>query len=86
MSDTISAIGHAIKGLADSSRRIEKSAENIASFGTQTPQTQPQDEVNLSEEAVNLSLAETSYKANLAVIQTVNELTDELLDSFDKKV
>lgn len=39
--------------------------------------------VNLAEEAVNLKLAEATYKANIAVLETVNELSDELLSIFD---
>ena len=42
--------------------------------------------VDLAEEAVNLSLAKLSYKANLEVIKTAESMSDELLDMFDKKV
>ena len=43
-------------------------------------------EINLIEESVNLKVAETAYKANLSVLETVNELSDELIDSFDQTV
>lgn len=39
--------------------------------------------VDLAEEAVNLSLAETTYKANISVIKTAEEMSDELLRIFD---
>lgn len=39
--------------------------------------------INLAEEAVNLILAELSYKANLSVIETASELDQELLNIFD---
>lgn len=42
--------------------------------------------VNLAEEAVNLKLAETAYKASLAVIRTADELNEELLKTFDDTV
>lgn len=42
--------------------------------------------VDLAEEAVNLTLAETTYKANIKTIQTASDMMDELLDAFDKRV
>jgi len=42
--------------------------------------------VDLAEEAVNLSLAKHAYKANASVIKTANEMEDELLNIFDKRV
>lgn len=42
--------------------------------------------INLAEEAVNLTLAKHSYKANLEVIKTSESMMDELLDAFDKEV
>jgi flagellar basal-body rod protein FlgC len=39
--------------------------------------------VDLAEEAVNLKLAETSYKAGLATIKVAEEMSDELLGLFD---
>lgn len=41
--------------------------------------------VNLAEEAINLNMAATAYKANLAVIKTTTEMQDELLRTFDGK-
>ena len=41
--------------------------------------------VNLAEEAVNLQLAEVAYKANIQVLNTINEINDELLNSFDER-
>jgi flagellar basal-body rod protein FlgC len=39
--------------------------------------------VDLAEEAVNLSLAKMTYKANISVIKTAEEMSDELLRIFD---
>lgn len=41
--------------------------------------------IDLAEEAVNVMLAKTAYKANLATIATQSELSDELLRVLDKK-
>ena len=38
---------------------------------------------DLAEDAVNLKLAETAYKANLATIKTAGEMNDELLRILD---
>lgn len=42
--------------------------------------------VNLAEEAVNINLAEIQFKANLASIRTAQELQEELLSIFDRRV
>lgn len=39
--------------------------------------------IDLAQEAVNLSLAEISYKANIEMIKAAEEMSDELLDIFD---
>ena len=41
---------------------------------------------DLAEEAVNLKIAQTAYKANIATLKTAGEMSDELLSIFDKKV
>lgn len=42
--------------------------------------------INLAEEATNLGLAELSFKANIAVIKTAEELSDEVLNIFNEEV
>ncbi len=41
--------------------------------------------VDLAEEAVNLKIAELSYKANIGVLKTTEEMSDELLRIFDEE-
>lgn len=41
-------------------------------------------DVNLATEAINSIVAELSYKANIEVIKTAEDMGDELLDIFDK--
>lgn len=42
--------------------------------------------VDLAEEAVNLKLAEISYKANLSVLKAAQDTTEDLLNIVNKKV
>jgi flagellar basal-body rod protein FlgC len=42
--------------------------------------------VDLAEEAVNLTMAKIGFKANLKIIEAASEMSEELLKSFDKKV
>ena len=42
--------------------------------------------VDMAEEAVNLKLAEIAYKANISVLKTASEMSDELLNTFDERV
>lgn len=42
--------------------------------------------VDLAEEAVNLKIAEITYKANASVIKTASEMSDALLNTFDERV
>lgn len=42
--------------------------------------------VDLAEEAVNLKLAELSYKANLKTLQAAQDMADETTRLLDKKV
>lgn len=73
----IDAITSALSGLNKSSAQIEKSAENIASNGSPD---------RIIEDIIDIKVAETSYKANMAVIKVADELSEELLNSFDRKV
>lgn len=76
----IDAIGIGLSGLQNATQKAETAATNIANLTT------PRDDgviIDLSEEAVNLLIAETEFKANLATIKTADEMSDELLSIFD---
>lgn len=73
----INAITSALSGLTTASKQVDASAQSIAS-GTNAD--------NLIKDVVDIKQAEISYKANLAVLKTANELTDELLKAFDETV
>lgn len=77
-------------GMGVLSQNIPKTQAFIPSYAPDSPFANTQGYVNapnvdLAEEAVNMTLAKTTYKANAAVIKTVNDMTDELLKTFDKK-
>ena len=76
----VDAISTAITGLNNASQRVNESARNIVRAGTNLD---PVDSINISQEAINLQIAETEFKANAAVIRTENELSDELLSILD---
>lgn len=77
-------------GQGVSSRNIPKTQPFTPSYDPDSPFAGNEGYVNmpnvdLAEEAVNMTLAETAYKANIAVIKTAQEMTDEMLKTFDEK-
>ncbi len=77
----IGAITSALSGLTTATRQVEQSAQNIAEGSAQGASG-----TGLIEDIVDIKVAETSYRANLAVLRTTDELTQELLNTFDETV
>lgn len=75
----IGAIGIAISGMTSATKKAEDAAVNIANLPTSYAEG---DVVDLSEEAVKLMMAKTEFKANAAVIRTVSDMEDELLNTI----
>ena len=78
MAGSVQMIDSAMAGLSRATKRLEKSAARIArlpDLGVKSG-----DEVNLSEEIVNLLFAKRSYEANLKAIETANEIRDHAID------
>ena len=73
----INAISSALSGLTTATKQVEKSAESIAN---------PTSQERLIEDIVDIKVAETSYKANLKTLKVADDLTRELLNSFDREV
>ena len=73
----INAITSALSGLTTASKQVEQSAQSIANLAN---------EGRMIEDIVDIKVAETAFKANIEVIKTADELTQELLRAFDKKV
>jgi flagellar hook protein FlgE len=78
----IDAISTALTGLSAASKKAETAAVNIAT--ATTPENV--DKVDLSEEAVNLKIADVDYKVNVATIKATEEMNDSLMHMFDEKV
>lgn len=73
----ISAITSALSGLTSASKQVEESAASIASSPSQE---------QIIEDIVDIKQAEVAFKANIQTIKVANELTEELLNTFDKTV
>lgn len=73
----VDAINTAISGLNKASQQVERSATNIASGNS--PNT-------LIEDIVDIRVVETAFKANIATLRVADELTQELLRTFDETV
>lgn len=73
----INAITSALSGLTSASKQVEQSAASIAQSPSQG---------QIIEDIIDIKVAETSYKANLKTLQVANELTEELLNTFDETV
>lgn len=68
----------AADGLARSRERVEKIAARLA--GMPDALGHPGDEVNLSQEMINLLYAKRNYEANLKVIETTDKMGTSLID------
>ncbi|MCK6417340.1 MAG: hypothetical protein L6Q57_00145 [Alphaproteobacteria bacterium] len=79
----ISAMNTALSGLYAATQKVNQAANRIVQVGTDIPGA---DEIDLTAEAVNLKIGELSYKANVATLRTAEEMSDELLRIFDKRV
>ena len=73
----VDAITSALSGINNASARIEKGAANIAKGN---------DTGRIIEDIVDIKQAEVSYKANIEVLKTTNDLTKQLIESFDREV
>ena len=78
MAGSVQMIDSAMAGLNRATKRLEKSAARIARLPDLGVKSD--DEVNLSEEIVNLLFAKRSYEANLKAIETANEIRDHAID------
>jgi hypothetical protein len=73
----INAIQFALNGLTGANRKAEAAAQDIAVNGG---------DADLAADAVTLAIARTESKANAKVIETANEMSDDLLHIFDERV
>lgn len=78
----IGAISNALQGLTSAAKAADQASERIANASSEGSA----DTVDLSEEAINLKVAELSYKANIASVKTATAMSDELMRLFDERV
>jgi flagellar hook-associated protein FlgK len=78
----IGAISNALQGLMTASQSANKAAERIANVSSEGYT----DTIELTEEAINLKIAESSFKANIATIRTIDDMSQELMRIFDERV
>ena len=78
----IGAISNALQGLMTASQSANKAAERIANVSSEGYA----DTIELTEEAINLKMAENSFKANIATIRTIDDMNQELMRIFDERV
>jgi len=78
MGSSVQMFATAEAGLERAAARLEKSAARLARLPLSGEGST--DEVNLSEEVINLLFAKRSYEANLKAIETANEIRDHLID------
>jgi flagellar hook protein FlgE len=75
----IGAISSALSGIMSASKKADMAAANVANGTT------PGYEVDLAEEAVNLKLAEITFKANVNVIKVAEDMAEETGRLLDVK-
>lgn len=75
----VNAISNALNGMTAATRKADTAASNIANATT------PGFEVDLAKEAVDLKVAEFSYKANAKVVATLKSMDEELGRILDEK-
>jgi flagellar hook protein FlgE len=85
MPEMVSAIDNALTGLQSATRKVDTAAQNIANVSTPGYTTENGDTVDLSEEAVNMVIGKTAFKANVSVLNTAAEMDKDLQRLFDKK-
>lgn len=73
----IDPISTAISGMNNATKTVSKAADNIAD---------PAKQDRTVEDIVDIKTAEVTFKANAAVIRTASDMSDTLLESFDKDV
>lgn len=70
----------ALAGLESAKQRANESARNIANAGSGASDT------DLVRDIVDLNVAELEFSANIATLETAQELSEELGRLFDRRV
>jgi len=81
-----SAFNSGVQGLASAESQLNKSASNIASSAvkpeteTQAPEAKAEQQTSISQEMVNLKVAEHEAQSSAKVIQTADDVMGTLVD------
>ena len=75
---------------AQQTAQTDQSGQGAGVKSDFVPKTQPftpsyDPDSPFAKEAVNMTVASTAYKASVSVIETVQDMTKELLQAFDRK-
>ncbi len=73
----INSITSALSGINNASARVDKAAQNIAEGGSQQ---------EIIEDVVEIKQASVQYEASLSILKVTDELSQELLRTFDETV
>jgi flagellar hook protein FlgE len=71
----------ALQGLHQADTQLEAAAARIASAGATSPDGANLDVVDLSNEMVALMSAQTLFEANLATLETAEQVQKSLIDT-----
>jgi uncharacterized protein YeaC (DUF1315 family) len=76
---TISSI-QSLQGMQSSENLLNQAASNIAQWPSSASSSNPQDTIDLSQQAVALIQAKNSFEANTAAFKVGDEMTQSLLN------
>jgi flagellar basal body rod protein FlgC len=75
----VDAISTALSALQTASQKVDKAAKNIAD-------PEKFQETGGVQDIIDIKVATIEYKANLAMIETVEDLKEDLLRIFDEEI
>lgn len=76
----IDGVSQALTGLQAATKKLADASERIAGATTEGST------VDLAAEAVNVMVAKAAFKANIAMLETSREISEEITRLFDKRV
>ena len=74
----INTLSASLNGLQNATKQTQEAASNLAKMGTEAGVN-----VNFAEEAVALKISELAFEANLTAVKVADDLSKELLSTFD---
>ncbi len=78
----IGTLSTAISGLFSAAQKINSAAKNVANIGDGITD----EGASLPRDIVDIKIGTIEYKANLAIIKATEEMSNELLKTFDETI